>query len=253
MSEKLLRAIIQLFAMVAKEDGVKEVERKNIEEFLKENLNAESVGYYMDLLDHYIFGLQEQFQNLPGVDHDTADFLDDWSKVMQSAEYINKELTRQQKLVLIMKMIELILADGAMSERETNLVYYIGETIKIEQEDITLIHDFVSWRSVSQITGDNVLVIHDSEIHLKPGLVKHLPLDFLIGELIILRMPETETYFVKYLGPSLLYLNGIPLRQGRSAIFSTGSTIRGPKIQPIYYSDVVSQFLSVHSENKISF
>ncbi len=36
MSEELIKAILQLFAIVAKEDGVQKEESSNIEEFLSE-------------------------------------------------------------------------------------------------------------------------------------------------------------------------------------------------------------------------
>ncbi|MFN3840983.1 MAG: ATP-binding cassette domain-containing protein, partial [Cyclobacteriaceae bacterium] len=62
-----------------------------------------------------------------------------------------------------------------------------------------------------------------------------------------------DTYFIKYLGISVLYLNSIPLKSRKVDIFPTGSTIRGDKIEPIYYSDIVSRFLVGEQLQKITF
>jgi ABC-type multidrug transport system ATPase subunit len=64
---------------------------------------------------------------------------------------------------------------------------------------------------------------------------------------------DIETYFIKYLGITSLTLNGIALKSRKIDVFPTGSTIRGSKIEPIYYSDVVGKFLFEESETGISF
>jgi ABC-type multidrug transport system fused ATPase/permease subunit len=69
----------------------------------------------------------------------------------------------------------------------------------------------------------------------------------------ILRLQDTETYFIKYLGITPLTLNGVTLKSRKIDVFPTGSTIRGSKIEPIYYSDVVGKFLFEESDNEISF
>lgn len=69
----------------------------------------------------------------------------------------------------------------------------------------------------------------------------------------ILRLHDIETYFIKYLGITSLTLNGITLKSRKIDVFPTGSTIRGSKIEPIYYSDVVGKFLFEESDTEISF
>ena len=52
MSEELLKAIIQLFAIVAKE-RITEDERTKIKEFLALHLNQEAIKYYLNLFDQF--------------------------------------------------------------------------------------------------------------------------------------------------------------------------------------------------------
>ena len=52
MSEELLKAIIQLFAIVARE-RVTEAERTNVKEFLSLHSNRESTQFYLRLFDEF--------------------------------------------------------------------------------------------------------------------------------------------------------------------------------------------------------
>jgi ABC-type multidrug transport system ATPase subunit/uncharacterized tellurite resistance protein B-like protein len=260
MSEKLLKAILHLFAIVAKEDGVHQAEKASIREFLSENLTEDDVIRYMDLLDYYINETQEELQILPrlepGIDYDTVDFLDDWSKVMQNSAQINQELTKQQKLVLILKMIEIILSDGEMSERESNLVFYIGKAIKIDLDDLKKIKQFVNDTDINSFRNTDFLIIHNEETKPHEKVRKHLA-ENLGGFLVVLRIPSEEMYFIKFISDygqeSQVYLNGILLRHGKTHVFSTGSTIRGHRLEPIYYSDIIGNFLKTSNQSRITF
>jgi hypothetical protein len=52
MSEELLKAIIQLFAIVARE-RITEDERSKIKDFLRLHLNREATNYYLKLFDEF--------------------------------------------------------------------------------------------------------------------------------------------------------------------------------------------------------
>ena len=53
MSEQLLEAIIHLFSMLARLDGVGEKERSKMFNLLTSRLNKEIVGKYMDMFDDF--------------------------------------------------------------------------------------------------------------------------------------------------------------------------------------------------------
>ena len=54
MSERILEALMQLFALVAKVDGVNDNGRSVVENFLKQQLNAELVNKYLDVFEDYL-------------------------------------------------------------------------------------------------------------------------------------------------------------------------------------------------------
>lgn len=249
MNEELLKSIIQLFAIAARE-RITEDERKNIREYLAVHVSQESLGYYMKYFDEYC--LQKESVALADTDEETAEFIGDWAKIMDISKQINEGLTQQQKFVLVLKMIELMLADGKISEWQSNLIYYFGEAIKISQQDLNQIIKFVKADEIEEFKGDNILIVDDGLGEL-PIPVKRLVADKITGMIAIIRMSATETYFIKYLGISSLTLNGLPLISRTISVFPTGSTIRGNKVPPIYYSDVAGKFHYSETKSQISF
>jgi len=252
MSEELLKAIIQLFAIVARE-RITEDERTNIKEFLSIHLNQESIKYYLSLFDNYCkIHAVEDSRDGSTMDAETQQFVDDWSKIMQIVKKVNQALTRQQKLVLVVKIIELVSADNNISERQGNLIFYIGQALKIPRADVHAIQIFVIGQDIDEVASKNVLVIDEgSDESLYPG--PRIVEKNLTGLIAILRLPDAETYFIKYLGISTLYLNSILLKSRKIDVFPTGSTIRGTKIEPIYYSDIVGKFLVRESQATVTF
>jgi ABC-type multidrug transport system ATPase subunit len=251
MSEELLKAIVQLFAIVAKE-RITEDERANIKEFLSLHLNQEATRYYLNLFDDFCKANKRLIQPTLNVDDATLEFVDDWSQIIQIAKKVNQALTTQQKAVLAIKIIELCYADGQLSERQSNLIYYIGEALKIPQRDIKAMSTFVQGQDIEELASKNILVIDEGSGGSDfPG--PRITAKDLTGLIAILRLADIETYLIKYLGITPLYLNSIPLKSRKIDVFATGSAIRGSKIDPIYYSDVVGKFLFEESESDISF
>jgi len=251
MSEELLKAIIQLFAIVAKE-RVTEDERSNIKEFLSVHLNQESVKSYLQLFDQYSQEEKTAKPEIEDADEETIEFIGEWSKIIEISKRINQGLSQQQKVILIIKMIELIWANREFSERQSNLIFYIGKAIKIDKKVIDSIKSFVISQDIEEMSYPNILIVDEGSGE-HPYHSKHMVSKELTGLIAILRLSEMETYFIKYIGITSLTMNGLPLNSRKIYIFPAGSTIRGTKINPIYYSDVVGKFLYAEVETKLSF
>ncbi len=251
MSEELLKAIIQFFAIVAKE-RITEDERTIIKEFLSLHLNQDGLRYYLSLFDDFCKSNKPAHAQIANVDEATQEFVDDWAQIMQIARKVNQALTMQQKAVLVIKIIELVFAGEDLSERQSNLIFYIGEALKIPAKDFRAMRAFVLGHDADELDSKNILIIDESPAahdHVGP----HLTAKNLSGMIAILRLTDIETYFIKYLGITPLNLNSLPLKSRKVDVFPTGSTIRGSKIEPIYYSDVVGKFLFEESNTQISF
>ena len=252
MSEELLKAIIQLFAIVAKE-RITDDERTNIKDFLSLHLNQEGTRYYLNLFDEFLKANRKSGSHeMANLDDETLQFVDDWAHIMQISKKVNQALTMQQKAVIVIKIIELVFADGHISERQENLIFYIGEALKMPKKDLQTMRTFVAGQDIDELSSKNILVIDEGS-----GDTKHagprMKAKNLTGLIAVLRLSDTETYFVKYLGITSLFINSQPFRSRKVEVFPTGSTFRGSKIDTIYYSDIVGKFLQEESGTEISF
>ena len=257
MNEQLLKAVTRLFAIVAKE-RVTEDERLKIEEFLTEHVDKSQLSEYLEIFDRYSQtrlmskALVHAGEDEPGgIDEETQEFVIDWATIMETCKLINQEQTEYQKLFLLLKIIELILADDEVSERQNNLLFYIAKAVKIEKRWVDKLINFVMAIDVPELSDPNVLIIDDGseEDYLK---CKHIEVENITGFIAFLYLPNLETYLVKYLGISPVRLNGIPLRSRTVTVFPAGSTIRGDKLQPIFYSAVASKFKKSEEGTKLT-
>lgn len=243
MSEKLLKAIIHLLAIVANEDEVHESEILSIKKFLVENVGKDESEKYLKLFNRVSRSL---------MDNEEDEHLDQKMKIVRLAKDVNQELTQQQKLVVILNLVELIIADGIITERENELVYFIGNAFKFSDKVIDHVKSFVINSSKSSFNSANILLI-DNGLDAAPTQSKYAINENLDGFFVFFRIPTIETYFVKYIGDTSILLNGSPLRHNRVAVFSSGSAIRGNRIEPIYYGDIVSAFRDNSNDQKLSF
>ena len=252
MSEELLKAIIQFFAIVAKE-RITEDERTIIKEFLSLHLNQDGLRHYLSLFDEFcIANKRIATSEIESVDADTQEFVNDWSQIMQIARKVNQALTTEQKAVLVVKIIELVFAGNHLSERQSNLIFYIGEALKIPTNDFRSMRSFVLSQETEDFAHKNVLLI-DNEQEAKDHPGPHQCVKGFSGLIAILRLADIETYFIKYIGITPLYLNSQLLKSRRVDVIPPGSTIRSTKIETIYYSDIVSKFLQEESSTQLSF
>src|SRR3954451_7224292 len=117
MNEQVLKAIVKLLAMIVKVDGIGEGERESIEKFFRENLNDTAVKNYLRVFDGYL---------------ETTVASRDEVFLLCSA--INKELAIKQKVIILLRLIELVLADRNFSSAEEELVQAVCEAFNIDSE-----------------------------------------------------------------------------------------------------------------------
>ncbi|MDH5475034.1 MAG: ATP-binding cassette domain-containing protein [Cyclobacteriaceae bacterium] len=253
MSEELLKAIIRLFAIVAKE-RITEDERANMKEFIGVHVNQEMANHFMSIFDSYCQE-QDEITNdhiKEDVDDDTLEFVNEWAKILEITKRVNQSLTKPQRVVLVVKIIELVYADKHFSDRQSNLIFYIGEALKLSKKDIGLLKMFVMGEDPEELASNSVMIIDESDgEYLKDA--HHLSAKNLTGFMAILRLEDIETYFIKYVGISTLSLNAQPLKSRSISILPAGSTIRGKKINTIYYSNIVTKFIHSGKKVRVSF
>jgi ABC-type lipoprotein export system ATPase subunit/uncharacterized tellurite resistance protein B-like protein len=228
MSESLLKAILRLFAEVAQEDQVTQHERDQIKSFLEDHLSGSAVESYLKTFDQLIHDLPPK----------TGE--DEINRIRQLCAEVSTNLTQKQKVVIILELISIVQADGKISEYEEKLLNEIGSGFKIGYPQIQLIKKFVLGKSHEEIDDANILIVASPGVTKNASPVKHR--QSLKGFMAILFLEEVELYFMKYIGSSSVYLNGIPLKSGKINVLAVGSLVRAEKDEPIYYGDVLNAF-----------
>ena len=238
MSEPLLRAILRLFAVVAKEGDVNRQERDQIRNFLLEHLSQSSVEPYLSFFDELI--------------RNTHASSGDVQKIRELCREINPELTQKQKLIIILELVSIIQADGHISDTEELLVNTIGDSFKISQDEIDAIKMFVLGQKASELDHDHMLIVNSSSSSTF-SRAKHFARQHLDGFVAILYVEEHGIYFMKYLGHSEVYLNGVPLKSGRINVLAVGSLLRWEKDDPLYYGQIQNEFKKAADYSRTTF
>ena len=256
MNEYLLKAITRLFAIVAKEH-VSDNEREKIKEFIFRQVNSEEAEEYLKIFDEFSKTSEERLEEGfaeredSEMDRETEEFVEEWANIILICKRINKELTQYLKVLLVLRLVELIQSESHLTERQENLLYYICKSINVDNEILKIIKKYVFGQDINELLHENILIVDDGSAEDYSDC-KHIERPNLTGFIAILYLPELETYFMKYIGISSIRLNGISIRSRTIEAFPAGSNIRGDKVRPIYYSDVVSRFKVTEETSMIS-
>ena len=247
MNRIILKALLQLFALVARADSNSERGRSVIEDFFKRQISNEEVDEYMQLFDALI-----------QTNHQSGDKTKDLKraalssvKVLVICTKINEELTHAQKCFVFIRLVEFLSASGELNKSDTDFALTVASTFNIEDTEISDILIFAGHHG-GPPDSKNWLVIHGENIPA-PQNGHHLICNGLETKLKVLQLKSSGSYFLRKFGNDEVYLNGQQLFHSHIYVFSQGSVIRGRKILPIYYSDVIGHFLKRDTDQKLLF
>ncbi|MDX1903531.1 MAG: ATP-binding cassette domain-containing protein [Thermonemataceae bacterium] len=234
MTEEILKALMQLFGLTASLEGTNPQYKILVENFLKEHLNTELSEKYLLIFEEYAnlrtVDVAKDGQKLTNIRAS--------SRMLVICTRINQELTQQQKMVVMVRMLELTNADGYISNTELEFLHTVAAIFNIEPLEIESILYLINNQLVNGIFEEQMLYISSNYVSALHSIVQA---NF-SGLLYILRIESLDTYLLKYIGEQDYYLNGFLIKEKSLYFFSQGSVIRGNRIEPIYYSDVVSVF-----------
>ncbi|PLX05558.1 MAG: ABC transporter [Marinilabiliales bacterium] len=255
MSEEILKAFMQLFAITAKQDdGVEETERNFVKNFLKQQLSDDAVEEYLALFDKKAGPVIKKEDKLDEKGEEKKPKLTsvkDSVRILGLCKKINKTLTQNQKVVVLVRLFELVNTDKKFTEQRMAIINTVAEVFKISKEEFTGIESFVLNDDPHKMDDPALLIINDKDEEFKQ--CKHIITEKLDKDIFILHIDSVDLYFLRYSGEEDLFLNGLVIDKRSIYLFANGSTVKLPKGKPIYYSDVVSRFLADTSENKVSF
>jgi ABC-type multidrug transport system ATPase subunit len=246
MSEEILKALTQLFAIITKQDGgVTERERQFVINFFQTELDRDSIKEYLELYDQFSdYGREEGRAKLTSVK--------DSVKTLGICKKINKTLTQKQKAVVLIKLFELVGTDKNFTPQRMEIINTVSTVFNIGQYEYQLIEGFVVSEDPTSLNYADILVLDKEHPIEDQRKNKHVH-GHIEGSLIFMRVQSVDMYFTKYLGEETNLLNGFPMQPNRVYLFSHGSTIKTQAGDALYYSDLVANFNEELKTTKLSF
>lgn len=251
MSEEILKALTQLFAIITKQDGgVSENERQFVIDFFQQELEKSAIEGYLQLYDT-ISGYTEQQTKHEDDRSNKLTSVKDSIKTLAICKKINKTLTQKQKVVVLIKLLELVSSDKHFTPQRMEIVNTVSTVFNIAQEEYKLIEAFVTSDQVNTLNYADILIADEGTQSATP-LQKHIHAH-VAGHLIFMRVSSVSMFFAKYIGEDANNLNGFIMKPSRVYLFSHGSTIKTPDGAALYYSDLVADFNNEIHTTKLSF
>jgi len=253
MIEPILRALMQLFALISDVRDIKEIssrERDIVRLFLSRQLNNELVKRYMEMFDDYLIQFNPEKIDRGSIKDRKRTSLTA-VRILGICEKINEELHQKQKSYVIVQLMDFILFGAEITENELEFLDTVSTALNIPYKEYRNIKSFIL-ESVDDVPEKNRVMIIDNKIECEKEGVKHLFKENLRDNIFLLYIGSTNTYVLRYSGKEDLFLNGQNIFPDQSYTFDHGSTIRGSGINTIYYNDITSVFSEETIKLKIS-
>jgi len=248
MSEEILRALMELFALIVKQDGGMILdEREYVSGFLNKQLAHESVKEYLALFDEQAGPVIEK----SAAKEPAVPSVRDSVKVLGICKKINRTLNQEQKVVVMVRLYELVNADRRFTPQRMNIINTVAEVFRISPDEFAATEQFVKNNDPESLVNSSILVLYPG--HDKCDLCKRMLTGYQDIMICFLRVASVDLYFVKYISGEQMFLNGLPVSPGQVYTFAKGGALRSSTGYPIYYSDVSGTFLSETIFHKLSF
>ncbi len=233
MNEITLNALINLFALFsAISESKKEEAIRNFSLYLHQHFGISDDDDYLKLF--------EELLDLYGVNGKPAFPVDMVQEAYKISTNIRSWLRKDEQIMVFLRFLELV-KSGNLS-KATLLFETLADVFEISKTEVDKFFAFISYTSPDQIDTPDFLLINRSE---KPGKhrYRHIYEDKIDGELLFLRCSSIGHYIFIFHGNEYLTIEGNPVVPGRFYAFKEGSVIRGPRVSPVYYTDIASGFI----------
>lgn len=256
MSEPILIALVQLFAIVAasRHEELTSNARLIIETYLKQYLNSRELQEYLMLYDELF-----SFHQLSGD-------VDDWAtdttlKKMQGiCEKINKRLQQKDKVIVFIKFIEFVeevkKSDSGVQhqKQKQEFEYYqlVRNAFNLTEKEFSDICDFLLDPFAGNINKNNLVIITGEKPSLEQGY-KSIFRERLDGKVVVFYLKSVDLFVARNLGFNDLNLNGHYVPKNQSFLLTPGSIMRNQKIAPVYYADIVGEMHYVQQKVDLQF
>ncbi len=253
MSEPILKALMQLFALIADVRDDAEVSgrgRDIVWLFLSRHLNKEQVMKYMGIFDENIRLYHSDSISKGSLKERKRTSLNAM-RILAICEKINEELQQKQKLYVMVQLMDFISFSSEITFIELEFLETVATAFNIHKTEYDDLRGFILEPADVSVRRERLMVI-DSNNVFEGRNIKHLFHENLRGRIEFLHVMSTNTLLLRYAGKEDLFLNGQNIFQGQTYVFDHGSSIRGAATDAIYYNEIAGIFTGESFKDRIT-
>ncbi len=235
MNSSILQALLKLFAIISGDKKTNGYEVVSI--FLGNKLSQQQIQVFLDDYKSYV-----ALYHKPRVNAEKHTAMTS-VKVLRLCEEIHTSLNHHERFLVFVRLVEFVFTSHEHSQQDLEFLSTVADAFHIDEKMRMAIIHFVHSKEIESSDYFFCMKNYEANEH------SHLP----SGELIFFRIPEENLFFFRYIGTDELKLNGSSITPSSVYAFSSGSSIRGAKSKPVFYSDVLHAFLSSENLDGIDF
>ncbi len=247
MSEEILKALMQLFAIIAQQDSEQfGEERLYVKNFLLKEVSPKDVDSYLKLFDEKIE--ESRLKALKRKKNSKLTSVTDSVRILKICKRINKTLDHQQKIISTVRLLEMV-SQQKMGKQRMSIIHTIADVFNIDLAEFSDLQKLI-FTNPTETYNANFLIIDSKQ---ETPFTNHIYKENLDGQIIFLQIQSANFFLTKYIGQQELNLNGLPLSKNQCVIFNPGSTLKIPTSKALYFADVYEQYNTDASKQRISF
>ena len=233
MNEITLNALINLFALFsAISESKKEEAIRNFSLYLHQHFGISGDNDYLKLF--------EELLDLYGVEGEPDFPFDMVDQARKISTNIRSLLRKDEQVMVFLRFLELVKSGN--QSKATALIDTLADVFEISQTEVVKFIAFINYTSPDLINTPDFLLInkYDKPVNSRYRHIYEKKID---GELLFLHCSIIGHYIFIFHGNEYLTIEGNPVIPGRFYAFREGNVIRGPRVSPIYYTDIASGFI----------
>lgn len=261
MRESVLLALIHIFAIVSTVNpgGITSRGKKILRSYLRRYLNRELEEEYFSLFENNLEFYSNELKSV-----DKEELADDDSlisfQITNICRQIKKGLFLDERMIVFLQLLEFTYEDGNITEQEKTIIDIVARTFNINRKEYDNACAFMIGRKYDEVSPDCTLLIESDnpKLSVENDYVnyskwKHLKVKGFRGQLFVLHIESTGSLVLTYDGTLSLYFKGRDIIACRPYLLDRGVNIKGPGIEPVYYSKVYKAFLADDFHGKVVF
>jgi ABC transport system ATP-binding/permease protein len=261
MRESVLLALIHIFAIVSTVNpgGISSRGKKILRSYLRRYLNRELEEEYFSLFENNLEFYSNELKSVDKEELSDEDSLISF-QITNICRQIKKGLFLDERMIVFLQLLEFTFEDGTVAEQEKTIIDIVARTFNISKKEYDNACAFMIGRTYDEVSPDCILLIESDNPNYSAekefvnyNQWKHLKVKGFRGHLFVLHIESTGSLILTYDGSLSLYFKGRDIIACRPYLLDRGVNIKGPGIDPIYYSKVYKAFLIDRFHGKVIF